>query len=491
MKEWSNLARVVALRTYARPTPTGIENWDQIVEREVAGNVRGHNVSEEEVKELLRLAKERKAGPAGRGYWFSGTDAHRHIGGAALCNCWYLNASDWNNYVIAADYLMLGGGVGLSVEHKYSSKLPKIKGDVEIVHRATKDTDLIVPDTREGWCELIRRALEAWFVTGKSFSYSTVCIRGAGEPIKGFGGVSSGPLPLIDFIEMLCQIMRSRARKYLRPIDAADIMTGIGNMVVAGNVRRSAIIILGDCFDKDFLRAKRWDLGAVPAHRGRANYSVVCDDVDDLHPLFWKTYEAGEPFGIVNRTNIRRFGRMGELAKDTAEGVNPCAEATLENGEPCNLMEMALCNLESETEFIDAARLMMRYGKRVCMNRYHHPISQEVIRRNMRVGVGVTGVLSSSLWNPQSLDKAYAAILEEDASYSKELGVNPQHPTHGRQAKRHDGQGAGLRWRGGHSCQPRALHHPASAVRSQRQAGSSAACGRSPSRAEDRTRRKL
>jgi ribonucleoside-triphosphate reductase (thioredoxin) len=423
MKSWSNLAKVVALRTYARPTSTGVEDWDQIVERAIAGNVRGFSVPEAEVKELLRLAKERKAGPAGRGYWFSGTDAHEKIGGTALCNCWYLNSADWNNYIIAMDYLMLGGGVGFSVEHRFSSKLPKVKGDVNITHKGTNDADYIVPDSREGWCKLIYRVLEAWFVTGKSFTYSTVCLRGFGQPIKGFGGVASGPIPLIEFIETINNIMRARQRRHLRPIDAADIMTAMGQMVVAGNVRRSAIIILGDCFDKEFLRAKRWDLGTVPAHRGRANYSVVCDDVDDLHPLFWKTYEEGEPFGLVNRTNIRRFGRMGELCKDTAEGVNPCAEATLENGEPCNLMEMALCNFQNEEEFVQASRLMMRYGKRVCLNKYHQPLSQEVIRRNMRVGIGITGVLSSTLFQPTILDRAYLTILEADAEYSKELNV--------------------------------------------------------------------
>lgn len=423
-KEWSNLARVVYRRTYSRKDSGTLENWKETVERTIMGNVKGKNVPEAEIKELIKFAMERKAGPAGRGYWFSGAPSQERIGGAALNNCWFLTSENWEHFVIAQDLLMLGGGVGLSVEQRFTSKLPKVKKDVVIIHKGTKDADFIVPDSREGWCELTRRVLESFFVTGKSFSYSTVCVRGYGESIVGFGGTASGPLPLIKFIDNLCAILVPRAGKHARPIDAADIITATGEMVVAGNVRRSAIIILGDAWDKEYLRAKRWDSYNIPTHRACANYSVVLSDIEDVHPLFWKTYEQGEPFGIVNRENIQKYGRMGELKPDDAIGMNPCAEATLENGEPCNLTEQALCNYEGNVdEFIRGSRLMQRYAKRVTLERYHHPISDAVIKRNRRTGNGITGVLSSPLFVPETLDRAYAAIQDEDEKYSKELGV--------------------------------------------------------------------
>ena len=423
MKEWSNLSRIIYRRTYSRRDSGTLENWNQTVERAIMGNIKGKNVPESEIKELLRLAQERKAGPGGRGYWFSGAPAHARFGGEALNSCWFFTAADYNHFVMAQDLLMLGGGVGLSVEHQFTSKLPRVKRDVCITHKATKDADFIIPDSREGWCELTRRVLESFLETGRSFTYSTVCVRGYGEPIVGFGGISSGPIPLVKFIGTLTGILSARAGKQLRPEDAADILTATGEMVVAGNVRRSALLILGDCWDKDFLKMKRWDLGSIPTHRSCANYSVVCEDIDDLHPLFWKTYEQGEPFGIVNRTAIQKYGRMGELKADNAIGVNPCAEATLENGEPCNLTEMALCNFDSEEEFIAASRLMQRYAKRVTMERYHHPVSQSVIERNRRTGNGITGCLASKLFVPDILDKAYTAIQDEDEKYSKELGI--------------------------------------------------------------------
>lgn len=289
----------------------------------IRGNVSGFNVSEEEISRLRYFAGERKAFPGGRGLWFSGAPMHEKLGGSGCTNCWALTAESYPNFVHAADLLMLGGGVGMSVEHRFVSKLPKVKKSVIIEHKDTKDADFIVPDSREGWCELIRRVLESYFETGRSFTYSTICVRGYGEKIHGFGGTSSGPVPLREFVEASQRIIGSREGKHIRPIDAADITCSIGAMVKSGNVRRSAILLLGDPWDKEYLTMKRWDLAALPSWRSNANFSVVCEDIEDLHPLFWKTYEHGEPYGLINRKNIQTYGRMGEKKKDTAYLVNP------------------------------------------------------------------------------------------------------------------------------------------------------------------------
>ena len=424
-KPWSTLAQVVFKRTYSRKTDSGSETYPETVERTIAGNVRGHNVSAYEVERLRYYMLNRKAGPSGRGYWFSGTEAHKTLGGVALNNCWFLTLDKWTSFVTAQDLLMLGGGVGGSVEHRFVSKLTRVKKGVAVVCKNTKDADFIVPDSREGWCELTRRVLEAFFVTGKSFTYSTVCVRGYGEPIKGFGGTASGPLPLVAFVEKLAALLISREGRHLRPIDAADILCAIGEMVVAGNVRRSAIIIIGDGWDKDFLKAKRWDLGPIPTQRDKANWSVVCEDVEDLHPLYWKTYEAGEAFGLVNRKNIQKYGRMGELRKDNAEGVNPCGEATLCDHEPCNLQDLDLPNLADEEEFTEAAVLMQRYGIRVACEHYHIPEVAEVIARNHRIGTSITGCLQSPLFAPDVLDRVYEAVRAAAEAYAKELGIEP------------------------------------------------------------------
>lgn len=325
MENWSNLARVATMRTYSRDN----ENWNDIVERAIGGNTRKVDVPDWERNALRQLMTDRIAMPAGRGLWFSGTPALDVIGGAALNNCWAVTGDKWEHLVLACDLLMLGGGVGMSVQHKYVSKLPKVR-ETSISHKNTKDAFYIVPDSREGWCELIRLVLKSYFVTGRKFTYSTCCIRGKGERINGFGGTASGPIPLIECIETISKILDARVGKHVRPIDMADLLTCIGRMVVAGNVRRSAIIIIGDPWDREYLTCKRWDLRPVPVYRQFANFSVAASDIEDLHPSFWRTYEAGEPFGFVNLENIQKYGRMGEEKYDSAILVNPCVPGETE-----------------------------------------------------------------------------------------------------------------------------------------------------------------
>ena len=117
MSQWSNLAKVVYKRTYARKDTGILENWDDTVERVIAGNVQGHNVSAEEIARLKYYLLNRKAGPAGRGWWYSGAPSHKRLGGVALNNCWFVTSDTWENFVLAQDLLMLGGGVEIGRAH--------------------------------------------------------------------------------------------------------------------------------------------------------------------------------------------------------------------------------------------------------------------------------------------------------------------------------------------------------------------------------------
>lgn len=405
-----------------------METWEDTVNRVIEGNVakyRGTDALESNEEERLKyFMLNRKALPAGRGLWLSGTEVQKQIGGMGLNNCAFMTMDNINKFAIIQDYLMLGSGVGVSVEHKYVSRLPRVRKGVKIAPKKTNDADFIVPDSREGWNRLTHKVMRSFFETGESFDYSTIVLRSAGAKLSKFGGLASGDVPLINGVQKIVKIFQNREGKHLRPIDVVDIVCAIGEIVVSGNIRRSAIIMIGDAWDKEYLKAKRYDLGGVPTQRSMANFSVVCSDIADLHPLFWETYGEGESFGIVNLETIRRYARTGEEKPDNAQGVNPCAEIALADGEVCNLQEIFLPNLKDQIEFYEAARLMYRWGKRVSLETYHEPLTDRIVQQNRRIGTSITGALQSPLFNPKYLAEAYNVIAVEDAQYSKILGVN-------------------------------------------------------------------
>ena len=228
------------------------------------------------------------------------------------------------------DMLMLGSGVGYSIKREHVYKLPKVsRRKITIEEVKDAGADFIVPDTREGWVKLLGKVLKSYFYSGKGFTYSTQLIREKGEPIKGFGGVASGAGILIEGIASICEIIDKQRGKQLRPIDCLDIMNIIGSIVVAGNVRRSAQIAIGDCDDIEFLKAKRWDLGVIPAWRAMSNNSVDVHDAKLLPKEFWDTYKEGEPYGLINLELARSVGRLGETQypDPTVEGFNPSLRA--------------------------------------------------------------------------------------------------------------------------------------------------------------------
>jgi ribonucleotide reductase alpha subunit len=325
----------------------------------------------------------------------------------------------------AMDMLMLGSGVGYSVKKEHVYKLPKVvRKKVNITRFDDRQADFIVPDTREGWVKLLGKVLKAHFYSGESFTYSTQLIRGRGEAIKGFGGTASGASILVDGMELISEVLNSRRGQQVRPIDALDIMNIIGMIVVAGNVRRSAQIAIGDQDDLEFLKAKRWDLGKVPNWRNMSNNSIDCYDAKALPQEFWDTYEQGEPYGLVNLNLSRKVGRLGETQypDPDVQGFNPCAEQSLANYETCCLAEIYLPNIKSYKELIQVATMLYKVCKHSLALKCHHPETQDIVNANMRMGIGMTGILMSSTKQLGWLDKCYEVLRAFDKKYSKEQG---------------------------------------------------------------------
>lgn len=332
---WGEIGYIVFKRTYARRLKeddpnSETEEFYQVVERELEAARKQLKVGFTPEEEL-QYAKYRlglKFSVAGRFMWQLGTKTVDKLGLPSLQNCSYVTINQpIRPFTWAFEMLMLGSGVGFNIQKENVYQLPKVKSKIKIERKDTNDADFVVPDSREGWVKLLGKVLKAHFYSGEGFTYSTVCVRGKGAPIKGFGGTASGPEELCWGMQEIHKILNNRSNKKLRPIDCLDIMNIIGFVVVSGNVRRSAQLCIGDYDDVDYLKAKRWDLGPIPNWRSMSNNSIYAPkNIDDLPTEFWDTYKQGEPYGLINIDLAKTVGRTGETQypDPNVEGFNPC-----------------------------------------------------------------------------------------------------------------------------------------------------------------------
>jgi ribonucleoside-triphosphate reductase len=441
---FNGLGYIVYKRTYARIKEDGkTEEWHETIRRCINGAQKiGANYTQEEAEQLFDLIFNLKCNFAGRMLWQLGTPTVDRFGANSLLNCWNVSINSIRSFLFLFENLMLGGGVGFSIRREDIHELPRIKKDVSIVHKNTKDADFIVPDSREGWIRLLEKVLEAFFVKGKSFNYSTILIRGAGERISGFGGISSGPQILIDGIEKINKIFQSREGKKLRSIDVLDICNIIGGVVVSGNVRRSAQIAIGDPDDYLFLRAKNWSLGNIPNWRAMSNNTIYADDFSHISNEIWNNgyvldsetgFAKGEPYGFFNLPLSQKYGRLKDgLMKDSSlyptdednvVGTNPCGEISLASYECCNLSELYLNNISSKEELALCAKLLYKTQKAIAALPFIHEETNKIVHKNMRLGLGVTGICQS-LDKIEWLDACYKELRKFDKEWSKERGWN-------------------------------------------------------------------
>lgn len=431
---WGPIGYITYKRTYSRRlkdnddnSPT--EEFEDTIDRVVNGAVKQLKVpfSDQEQRRFKEIMLSLKGIVAGRFLWQLGTKTVDTLGLASLQNCAFIVVDHpITPFTWAFDMLMLGSGVGYNIQREFVYKLPRVvKKRIKIERTDTKDADYIIPDSREGWVKLLGKVLKSYFYSGEGFTYSTICIRGRGAPIKGFGGLASGPEDLVKGIQNICSVIDNRRGKQLRPIDCLDIMNIIGSIVVAGNVRRSAQIAIGDYDDLEFLKAKNWGGGNIPNWRAMSNNSVVCNDFSRLLPQFWDGYLGeGEPYGLINLGLAQSCGRTGETQYDDpgVMGFNPCAEQGLESGETCCLAETYLSNVTSFEELKEVLTYLYRVAKHSLAIDCHHKITEDIVHKNMRMGIGITGYCMATEEQKSWLAPAYEFLREYDVEYSAKHG---------------------------------------------------------------------
>jgi ribonucleotide reductase alpha subunit len=424
---FSGLGEIVYLRTYSRKKDNGdLESWPETLQRVINGAIEvGAKLSQEDAEKLFDHCFNLRASFSGRSLWQLGTPLVKKLNATSLNNCYFTNIEKIEDFELLFEYLMLGGGVGFSVERAKIHDLPKVQAGVVITQERTNDADIIVPDSRQGWKRLLHAVLKSYFETGKSFSYSTILIREFGAPLNTFGGTASGPGALIEGIKDICTVLENRVGKKLRSIDVLDICNIIGRIVVSGSSRRSAQIAMGDPDDVLFLRAKNWGSGNVPAWRANSNNSIYADYYEEIQPELWKGYDGtGEPYGLLNRRLARRFGRAGEVKVDNSiEGFNPCAEIALADGESCNLSTLFLPNIDSYEQFVEISTLLYKVQKQITQMAYPYEKTTSIVKKNARLGQSVTGILQCGDEKLKWLSDAYLALVKFDEEFSKDNGL--------------------------------------------------------------------
>jgi ribonucleoside-triphosphate reductase (thioredoxin) len=428
---WGEIGYVTFKRTYARrlkedDANSKTEEFWQVIERELESSDKQLNVgfTDEEKQRYAETRLQLKWSVAGRFMWQLGTKTVDKLGLPSLQNCAAVVINEAiRPFTWTFEMLMLGSGVGYNIQKHNVYQLPKVKNKLKILRNDSPDADFIVPDSREGWVKLLAKVLKAHFYSGESFTYSTQLIRSKGAPIKGFGGTASGPEELCWGIAEINKILNSRSNKKLRPIDCLDVMNILGFIVVAGNVRRSAQLAIGDYDDIDFLTAKRWDLGTIPKWRGMSNNSVAApEDLNKLPKEYWDTYLQGEPYGLINIELSKEVGRTGETQypDPNVEVYNPCAEQSLINKETCCLGLVFLPNIDTYNELLECLTFAYRMCKHSLALHCSIKDTGEIVNKYMRMGIGLPGWLQATEEQRSWAAKAYVWLRGYDKWYSGE-----------------------------------------------------------------------
>lgn len=352
---------------------------------------------------------------------------HKKNLSAALNNCAFVSTEDMASnptrpFEFLMDASMLGVGVGFDTKGSGKVKVPGPKEGEKRLYR--------VEDSREGWVSSVAVLLKAYFgVDGEQqadveFDYSA--IRPEGEPLKTFGGVSSGPRPLRELHDSIREVMERRKNSTLDSTAIVDLFNLIGKCVVSGNVRRSAEIAFGDADDEDFLSLKDYKKNPHRAAFGwSSNNSVFARVGMDYTNVANHLRLNGEP-GLAWLENMRKFGRMedGPNWKDhRVRGGNPCLEQSLESFELCCLVETFPDRHASLQEYLRTLKFAYLYAKTVTLRMTHWPETNRVMLRNRRIGCSVSGVADflgrHSLEElRQWLDEGYKTVQKWDEVYS-------------------------------------------------------------------------
>lgn len=436
-------------RTYSHVKPDGYnESWSDVIQRVVDET---YTIQKKHAKELGRPWSDEKALtsamemydrmwnmkflPPGRGLWAMGSPITRERENyMSLQNCAFISTKNLaedpsHPFEFMMDVSMLGVGTGFDTLGA---------GSVTIQDPMDYTDELnfyAIPDTREGWVQSIRLLLRSYMVGEAHVAFNYSLIRPAGEPIKGFGGIASGPEPLKQLHKQIAELLYSKVGEVITSRDIVDIMNMIGQCVVAGNVRRTAQLAIGDANDQDYLDLKNYKKNPERSSYGwTSNNSIAADIGMDYSGAAERTGINGEP-GYIWLDNARNHGRIGHpmdftyVDYDDVDGFNPCVEQPLKDGEVCTLVETFPANHDNEEDYMRTLKFAFLYAKTVTLAPLHWEKTDKVVQKNRRIGTSMTGVIQAiekfGLGDFLVMaDNGYEEIRKWDRLYSEWLGIN-------------------------------------------------------------------
>jgi ribonucleoside-triphosphate reductase len=392
------------------------ESWTETVGRYVS-NVVHTNVDEETTNKIEQAILALEVMPSMRAMMTAGPAADRD--NTCMYNCSYLPVDDPKSFDEAMFILLCGTGVGFSVERQFIQQLP------EVPELYDSDTIIAVKDSKEGWAKALRQVI-ALLYSGEIPKWDISKVRPAGSRLKTFGGRASGPAPLVDLFNFVIKIFKDSQGRKLSSIECHDIMCKIGEVVVVGGVRRSAMISLSNLSDDRMRHAKSGQWWENEPQRALSNNSVSYTEKPDAISFMreWMALvESGSgERGIFNReASKKQAAKYGRRDPNYEFGTNPCSEIILRPYQFCNLTEVVVRATDSYDDLARKVKLATILGT-IQSTFTKFPYLRKVWQRNTEeerlLGVSLTGIMDNPLMTTKNKG------LEKTLEHLREIAVN-------------------------------------------------------------------
>ena len=421
----------IALSRYAKwlPQEGRREDFHETVSRYMDNVVKPLAGDDSYINSITQAILNLEVMPSMRSLMTAGKAADRDS--TCTYNCSYLPVDDPKSFDEAMFILLCGTGVGFSVERQFISKLPEVPDQL-----FDSDTIIIVKDSKEGWAKAYRQLISLLWA-GEIPKWDVSKVRPAGAKLKTFGGRASGPAPLVDLFNFTCDKFKSAVGRQLSSIECHDIMCKIGEVVVVGGVRRSAMISLSNLSDDRMRHAKSGNWWQTEPQRALANNSVCYTEKPDMETFMreWTSLvesKSGER-GVFNRQASKEQAAKNERRDTNFEfGTNPCSEIILRPYQFCNLTEVVVRATDTLEDLERKVKIATILG--TLQSTYtHFPYLRKIWKKNTEeerlLGVSLTGVMDNPLMT--SANKALGKTLEHlksvavatNLEWSKRLGI--------------------------------------------------------------------